>query len=325
MGVSLVSPGGNGIASFYPAAERLHGGKPGGRMVFWIIALTIALGVALILSRALAAGATRTISTEAYDLQVYRDQLAEVERDLARGVLGAEDGDRARTEISRKILAADRARRGDEQQAQPRRATAIVAALTGAVVMAGGFGLYLRIGGDGLTDQPMAARIAAAEAARATRLSQAEAEVRAAAEMPAPPAPDPQYARLMEELRAAMAARPDDIKGLRLLVSNEARLGNFSAAAAVQAQVITVRGTGADGEDHAALGELQGLAAGGYVTPEAEASFEASLARDRQNGTARFYLGIAAAQFGRPDQAFVIWRALLEQSPASAPWVPVTT
>jgi len=39
---------------------------------------------------------------------VFRDQLAEVERDAARGLMAPEDAARARTEISRKILDADR-------------------------------------------------------------------------------------------------------------------------------------------------------------------------------------------------------------------------
>ena len=44
-------------------------------------------------------------SREAYSLAVYRDQLAEVERDLARGVLAAEHAEAARAEIARRILA----------------------------------------------------------------------------------------------------------------------------------------------------------------------------------------------------------------------------
>ena len=41
---------------------------------------------------------------EAYDLAVYRDQLAEVERDLARGVIGAAEAEGARLEIQRRML-----------------------------------------------------------------------------------------------------------------------------------------------------------------------------------------------------------------------------
>src|SRR5205823_898566 len=43
-------------------------------------------------------------SRDAYSLAVYRDQLAEIERDLARGVLAAEHAEAARAEIARRIL-----------------------------------------------------------------------------------------------------------------------------------------------------------------------------------------------------------------------------
>ena len=43
-------------------------------------------------------------SREAYNLRVYRDQLAEVERDLGRGLLSPEQAEAARAEIGRRIL-----------------------------------------------------------------------------------------------------------------------------------------------------------------------------------------------------------------------------
>ena len=42
---------------------------------------------------------------EAYNLAVYRDQLGEAARDVARGLLNAEQAEAARTEIGRRILA----------------------------------------------------------------------------------------------------------------------------------------------------------------------------------------------------------------------------
>ena len=42
-----------------------------------------------------------------YDTAVYRDQLLEVERDVARGVLTPEEAGAARLEIQRRLLAAD--------------------------------------------------------------------------------------------------------------------------------------------------------------------------------------------------------------------------
>ncbi|NEX00195.1 c-type cytochrome biogenesis protein CcmI, partial [Rhodopseudomonas sp. BR0G17] len=38
---------------------------------------------------------------------------------------------------------------------------------------------------------------------------------------------------------------------------------------------------------------------------------------------ARYYLGLAAEQDGRPKDAATIWRAMLEKAPADAPWRPM--
>ena len=79
-------------------------------MSFWIIAAAGAALVTVLLARALTRGASAPAETgAAHDVQVYRDQLAEVERDVARGVLPEADAIRVRTEISRRILAADAA------------------------------------------------------------------------------------------------------------------------------------------------------------------------------------------------------------------------
>jgi cytochrome c-type biogenesis protein CcmH len=85
--------------------------------------------------------------------------------------------------------------------------------------------------------------------------------------------------------------------------------------------VIALRGEAAEVRDLAGRAELLVQAAGGYVSPEAEAAFREVLDRDPVNGAARFYLGLLDWQTGRPDRAFSIWRDLLEQSPPDAPWV----
>ncbi len=130
----------------------------------------------------------------------------------------------------------------------------------------------------------------------------------------------------MDKLRAAVAERPDDLHGQMLLARNEAMLGNFAAAAPRP-------GTGdrAEGRPRPApriiadLADLLILAAGGYVSPEAEAALTRALSLDPRNGPARYYTGLLYAQTGRPDLAFRIWRALLVESTPHAPWVgPIT-
>jgi cytochrome c-type biogenesis protein CcmH len=62
------------------------------------------------------------------------------------------------------------------------------------------------------------------------------------------------------------------------------------------------------------------LAAGGFVSPEAEQVLLQTLNRDPQNGTALYYTGLLYAQVARPDRAFAVWRPLLEQSSPADPW-----
>ena len=61
-------------------------------------------------------------------------------------------------------------------------------------------------------------------------------------------------------------------------------------------------------------------ASGGYVSTEAEAALRAALEREPREPTARFYLGMFYLQVDRPDAAFRLWRDLLEESTADAPW-----
>lgn len=287
-------------------------------MLFWIIAAVLGAGVVAALWRAANLGGARLPDGAAAtaDIGVYRDQLAGVEADLARGVIGADEAGRLRIEISRRILAADRAR-GDAPvgAAGPRLAVPLVAAL-GVV---GAVWLYDRLGVPGYPDLPLSGRIAASEAARAARPSQAAAEAATSSQAVET---EQEFAKLMDALRASTVEHPDKIEGFRLLATYEARLGNFAAAARAKARVIELTEPQAVmANDYAELADLLVQAAGGTVTETADAAIAAALQLDPGNGTALFYAGLMEAQTGRPDRAFAIWRGLLEDGPQDAPWV----
>ena len=72
-------------------------------MAFWITTVLLALVVAALFSIALMRRADQSTGAGDYDMRVYRDQLAEVDRDLERGVLTQDDAKRVRTEVSRRI------------------------------------------------------------------------------------------------------------------------------------------------------------------------------------------------------------------------------
>jgi cytochrome c-type biogenesis protein CcmH len=292
------------------------------RMAFWIISAAMAVGVAMLLALAMirARGGEAKGSGDS-DIEVYRDQLAEVDRDLARGVLSPDEAETVRIEISRRLLEADRkAAEGTGVRAAPKAASTVAALAVGAAVVLGATLLYNRLGAPGYPDLPLAARLEMAEAARANRPSQEMAEAEAAARIPPANLANPQHVELVEQLRAALETRPDDLTGYTLLARNEAALGNFAAARKAQERVIALLGDRATASDYADLADVMVLAAGGFVSPEAEQALLQTLNRDPQNGTALYYTGLLYAQTARPDRAFAVWRPLLEASSPADPW-----
>ena len=292
-------------------------------MTFWIAAAGIGLAVTALLLLALLRGRAGDEPTAAYDLRVYRDQLREVDRDLARGVIAPADAERLRTEVARRVLEADRALgdgNGPEDTAAPPQPTLVMAGLV-AAVMLGGVWTYFRLGAPGYPDLPIAERLAMSDQAYRTRPPQAAAEAAAAARAPVPAPADPTFTALMDKLRSALKDRPDDLEGHRLLARNESGLGNYAAAMAAQRQVIAILGNSVSADDHATLAEIMILGAGGYVSPEAEAEIKRALQLDPLNATASYYAGLMFAQVGRPDRTFALWAALLERSQPGDPWV----
>jgi cytochrome c-type biogenesis protein CcmH len=288
-------------------------------MYFWVIATVIAAAVTGVLLRALSRQAEEAQEATAdHDLRVYRDQLETVERDVERGIVPAEDAERLRTEISRRILAADAkaSSRGTAVHHGPRKA--VMAFIVLALVL-GSLALYRELGAPGYGDMALQDRIAFAETLKENRPSQAEAAARIS-EPAVPEGVSDQVLELIEKLRAAVAERPDDLQGQKLLAQNEARIGRFAAAAAAQGRVLALaeEPTARDFADYA---ELLILAAGGYISPEAETALRAALAQDETDGRSRYYVGLLMAQTGRPDVTFRIWDALLRRGPEDAPWI----
>lgn len=289
-------------------------------MTFWIITLAMAalVVVSLILAMRRAA-AVPVPQTSAFDVQVYRDQLAEVERDVARGIIPAQDADRVRTEISRRILAADSAATSQSQvpNAGPQ---GVVIVLLAVILIGGSLMLYRTIGAPGYGDLGLADRIALAEEMRKNRPDQASAVANLPANVGVQETSE-DFKALMKQLRETVGARPEDLEGHILLARNEARLGNFTAAAEAQEQVLRLKDADVKAEDITDYAELLILAAGGYVSPEAETALRASLARDNQEGRARYYIGLMMVQTGRADIAFRIWDTLLRRGPEDASWI----
>jgi len=231
------------------------------------------------------------------DVEVYRDQLEEIARDRAAGLIGEAEAEAARIEVSRRLLAAadhaDRAGRsaGAGRTAWPRQAAALTALL---VLPALAAGLYLALGSPELPDHPLAAR------------REAPPEQRSIAE-------------LVGRVEQHLQQNPEDGRGWEVLSPVYMRLGRFDDAVRARRNVLRLLGPSADRE--ADLGEALTAAANGIVTAEAKQAFERALAHNADDFRARYFLGLAAEQDGRPQEAAEIWRKLLASAPADAAWV----
>lgn len=296
-------------------------------MVFWLLIGALTLATILVLARQMlrlrdtATSNDDDTSKLSSDMKVYRDQLSELDRDVARGTVTAQDAERARIEISRRLLEADKAAQAKTRPTDAPRTLSRLALGLCAILLAGGaFGLYWLLGSPGFQDLGREKRIAKSQEMRESRPSQAEVE----ADMPpwpGPPAEAPaDYLELIEGLRDAVTKNPDDPHGLDLLVQHEAAIGNMVAAHKAMGHLIEVKGAAATADDFVRQADLLVNAAGGFISPEAEDMLRKALERDPNHQLARYYSGLMFAQNGRPDMGFNLWRGLLEEGPDTAIW-----
>ena len=242
--------------------------------IFWVAAaalvgLTVAALVAPLIR---ARHADDSETGEVTDVDIYKSQLAEVERDLARGVLNAEEAERTRTEIARRLLAADRAgTEAEPRDEAPRRLNIALAVVTMLAVAGAALWGYMTLGQPGYGDLPRAERIAAAEEMRRNRPSQREAEARVNDKIAATPQVDAETRDMIERLREIVPTRPDDLDGWQLLADNEGRLMNFAAAAEAQARVVALKGDAASETDRYRLAFYRFIADDGGISPDLQA------------------------------------------------------
>ena len=264
-------------------------------MALWLVlSLMTAAAVLAVLWPLTRSGAVRR---DGSDVAVYRDQLDELARDRAAGLIGEAEAQAARVEIARRLIAADAAASAEGEPpraAQWRRRVTLIAALTALPV--GAAALYLALGAPDLPSAPIAARQQA-------------------------PAPDRSIETLVAQAEAHLERNPEDVRGWDVLAPVYMRLGRFEDA--VKARRNALRLNGADARREADLGEALTGAANGIVTAEARAAFERALKQDAGEVKARYFLGLAAEQDGKPAEAAAFWRALLTGAPADAPWLDV--
>ncbi|MES0099920.1 c-type cytochrome biogenesis protein CcmI [Mesorhizobium sp. M0019] len=262
-------------------------------MLFWVIAAILTLGASLAVLLPLAGGSKNASAAGDHDLEVYRDQLAELDRDMARGLIQPMEAEEARAEIARRILRLSNAGHADDTATQPSRSTRLVATAAVLLVPLVSWGLYGQLGSPDLPSQPLSERLAKNPA-------------------------DSSVDELIARAEAHLAANPSDGRGWDVLAPVYLRMQRYADAVTAYRNAIRLDGDSAARQ--AGLGEAIANAAGGIVSAEAQAAFEAALKLDPANPKASFYLAMGMAQEGRIAEATAAWQKMLAALPQGSPW-----
>ena len=141
-------------------------------MIFWAIAGVLLLAAVLALLTPLVRRRVDRSERQDHGIAVFREQLAELERDRQGGRIDDIQAESARIEIERRILAESETRsetiNGDSLVERRRRRIFVASTIVIFLVPAATLGLYVTLGTPGLPDAPLADR--AAERTRTERM-----------------------------------------------------------------------------------------------------------------------------------------------------------
>ena len=231
------------------------------------------------------------------DLGFYRDQLAEIDREIERGLISPGEANAARAEAGRRLI-----RAGGEVQSigvsegEPAlRRRRAAAAFSLSIVPLIGLAVYGALGSPQLSSGQGAGQGSGA----------------ALADM----------AALIGQVERHLATRPEDGRGWDVIAPVYLRAGRYDDAAKAFAAARRLEGETVD--RLTGYGEALVAAAGGVVSADAGAAFARALAIDPGSAKARFFVALGLEQDGELSRARAAYERILADAPGNAPWRPV--
>ena len=295
-------------------------------MTLWLVLTFMTSVAAVLVAVPLIRRFDRPHAASAGDIEVYRDQLKDVESELRQGLIDDAQAEMARVEIKRRVLAADKS----QQPAMPNLSTDernfAAIGVTGIVIL-GSVGLYAVTGNP---DLPSVRGSGAAQrastsfsrepsalegfaAAAPTRDSEIDGQSRSQSGVPP-------VEEMIQRLAARLLRNPKDAQGWTTLGWSYLSIGRFDDAAEAYGKAIELNPNAA--EIRGARIEALVRSANGIVTADARRAIEDTLKLDARDSRARFFMGLAKEQDGDKTSALSDWTTLLKDANSDDSWVP---
>ncbi len=279
--------------------------------MLWPILTILCSAAAVAVSIPLIRRYETTAQTAARGLDIYNDQLKEVQTDVEAGTLAATDADQAKVEIKRRLVVAARNIETARPLSSAWRGLALVS--TAGLVILGSVNLYSYLGSPELPTAP----VQAAATAPDSQPAQTAATNGQAAQTPAAAGPG-QVTDMIQKLALRMQSNPNDAEGWRMLGWSYFNIQNYAQSAEAYGKAVAL--DPANIEYKSALAEALVQSMDGMVAPNAQSLIAEVLAKDPKDLRGRFYDALAREQAGDQTGALDRWLALLSDAPADAGW-----
>lgn len=256
---------------------------------FWLSSALLALAALGVLLRPLLARRGGGVSRDVLNAAVYRDQMRELDADLAAGTLAKADHERSRRELERRLLDDVQGRGPANKNPSPERASGrrslfIVSAIALPVLA---LGIYLATGNPGAVDP-------AQREAQGISMPQIEA--------------------MVQKLSDRLEQNPEDIEGWKMLGKSYTVLGRFPEA--VTAYSKAAMRAPRDPQLLADLADVLAMARGQKMKGEPEELVLRALQLDPRNLKALALAGSAAFERNDFRGAARYWERMLPLVPA---------
>lgn len=265
-------------------------------MLLWTAFALLTAMVVAALARPLLRPQIDAVDQRTADLEVYRDQLREIDAERERGLIEAADADAARTELARRLLRAAERPTGDTPAApsssHPKYSQWTVFG-TAALVPLASLAIYLAVGSPGMPGKPQAERVTQAKGERP-------------------------IGELLGMVEARLKAHPEDGQGWEVIAPVYMKQQRYMDAARAYANATRILGETPD--RISGFADALVFANDGLIVPDARQAYQRLVALQPDRPEPRFWLAIGREQDGDLAGAKSDLEAMLSTAPADARW-----